>query len=516
MTAHLHLAAAPLAEFFRSVGYTPSGLESLLGAAALAALHRGDPASVSFALRENHTPQAQAVRVFALHQGVTPEELVALVGATLAATLQETGVLAAATNAGASAELLYAQFDIRPHKIAGKDHWVFSDRDASIIYQHVPSSDHVLGVGAASLSLLSVTPTSPVSSVLDLGTGSGVQVLGQLGCAEQIVATDVHPRALDLARATLAASASGTDITLAEGSWFEPVAGRRFGRIIANPPFVVGLGQVDHVYRDSGLDLDGATALVTSQSPEHLELGATAFLLGSWVHTASERAQARIASWLPSHGVRAWVLQRDIADPALYVHTWLRDESIDPRSPEGQLRATAWLEHFARREVESIGFGFIFLHKVDEDTPSELVFEEFNQQFSGSLGQEVEEYFTRAQWLSEQTPEDLLAARYQVRPGLALEEVSVPDDAAGQGFRNVVRRLTRTEGPRWTHEIDEAVQTIVQGLHPQGLGLEEIGALYALSQGLNEEESDGLVSELPRLIADLVRHGLVIPAELLK
>lgn len=177
---------------------------------------------------------------------------------------------------------------------------IFSDADASMT-QHVPGPEHVLGVGAASLSLLQATPTSPGGRVLDLGTGSGIQVLGQAGLASSITATDVHPRALDFAEATLIDS--DIEAELLEGSWFEPVQGRDFDRIIANPPFVVGPPEIGHVYRDSGMDLDGASKLVVEQACAHLSPGGTAHLLGAWVHSADQSWQQRVAEWLPDHAL---------------------------------------------------------------------------------------------------------------------------------------------------------------------------------------------------------------------
>ena len=274
--------------------------------------------------------------------------------------------------------------DIRSHVIDGTNRWVFSDVDASIV-DHVPGSDHVLGLGAASLSLLRTTPTTPVHSVLDLGTGSGVQLLGQLNSAERIVATDVHERALALAQATLATT-DATHVDFRHGSWFEPVDDERFDRIVANPPFVVGLPEVGHVYRDSGLDLDGASELVVSEAAEHLNPGGMAHLLAAWVHTPDQSWQQRVASWLPRTGVSAWVLQRDVADPALYVSTWLKDESIDPRSPEGWERSRLWLEHFRDNDVTGIGFGFVALQRIDDSLPSEVTAEEIPQAFEDALG----------------------------------------------------------------------------------------------------------------------------------
>ncbi|MDK6919016.1 hypothetical protein QP269_25625, partial [Escherichia coli] len=76
---------------------------------------------------------------------------------------------------------------------------------------------------------------------------------------------------------------------------------------------------------------------------DHLTDGGTAHLLGAWAHIEGESWQQRIASWLPAEGLEVWVTQRDLATPAEYIGTWLRDESIDPRSPEGCERSRAWL-----------------------------------------------------------------------------------------------------------------------------------------------------------------------------
>ena len=389
---------------------------------------------------------------------------------------------------------------------------MFSDVAAGLVPHYAPGRDHVVGVGAASLSLLRMTCRTPVDSALDLGAGSGVQALAQLGCASQVTLTDVHPRALDMAEATLAAAGALPQAELLEGSWFEPVAGRTFDRIVANPPFVVGPPDIAHVYRDSGLDLDRATQLVVATAPEHLTEGGVAQLLGAWAHVRGEDWRSRIAGWLPDHGVRAWVLQRDVVDPALYVGTWLRDESIDPRSPEGRSKTQRWLTHFADSQVTAIGFGFIALQKIAADAPTDVLVEELTHDTDADLGSEVAEYFARTEWLSQMAAADMLASRFMVRPSVAKEEVSVADADAGVGFAPAALRLVRMDGPRWSHEVDGPLAAIVGGLHPQGLTLGETVELYAMAHGVDEAElCEAVISPM----VDLVRHGLVLPAQLI-
>ena len=498
--------AAELGEFLSSHGFTADGIAGHLGPEYTEALHRGEPAAVALGAAGDTTLDA-LIRLFILHDAVAPTQLSDVLGARLATKLMDAGVAQLDESGNA-----YIAYDIRPHIIVGTNRLVFSDVDASLV-DHVPGSKHVLGVGAASLSLLQSTPLTPVETALDLGTGSGVQLLGQLSTAAHVTATDLHSRALDLARATLAAAGPAAEekVELLQGSWFEPVAGRRFDRIVANPPFVVGLPEVGHIYRDSGLNLDGASELVVSQAVEHLAPGGSAHILGAWVHQGEQSWQQRVASWLPEKGVAAWIIQRDVADPALYVSTWLKDESVDVRSDLGRERARLWLEHFNEHDVTGIGFGFVAIQRIDDDEPSDVLAEYMPQPFTDPLGPEVEEYFARVAWLRGLVPGELETKHFQVRPGVAREDVQLPDAELGMGFSPAALRLTRTEGPRWSHDVDKHIAAIVAGLNPAGLSLGETIELYAAAQGFDEEEL--VASALPAMV-DLIRHGLIIPTEL--
>lgn len=474
-------------------GFTVAGLTEFLGSAGMAAWHRGEPAAVRRLCRSDE-PLSVLIRAFLLKDAVPFEQLAQLIGEEPATAILSEGTVA---------------YDIIPHVISGEDRWVFSNVDASMV-QHVPGPDHVLGVGAASLSLLSTVPLDPVESLLDLGTGSGVQILGQLGVVKRAVGTDVHPRALDFARATLAGEPG---VELREGSWFEPVAGEKFDRIVANPPFVVGLPSIGHVYRDSGLSLDGASELVVSQLAEHLNPGGTAHVLAAWVHTDKERWQTRVASWLPDNGVCAWIVQRDVVDPEMYVGTWLRDESIDPRSPEAEERTRVWLDYFAEHGVTGIGFGYVAVQRLDDATASDILTEELSHPYTDPLRAEVTEYFARCAWLREATTEDIVNSRYQLRPSVATEAISVPDHTSGMGFTPELARISRMDGPLWSHEVDEHLLRILAGLSPEGLSLGEIIELYAMA---NRLDSDTFGPAVIGACIDLIRHGFIIPAELIQ
>src|SRR5699024_1634907 len=140
----------------------------------------------------------------------------------------------------------------------------------------------------------------------------------------------------------------------------------------------------------------------------------------------------------------------------------------------------------------------------------EVTAEEIPQAFEDALGSEIEEHFMRAAWLRNLLPDELGDKQFGLRPGVAREDIALSNSELGFGFTRATMRLTRTEGPRWTHEVDEHIAAIVAGLNPQGLNLRETLELYA---GANDYEADEVFAAALPAITDLVRHGFLYPTD---
>jgi release factor glutamine methyltransferase len=80
---------------------------------------------------------------------------------------------------------------------------------------------------------------STAAQVADLGTGSGAiaVAIASERPAASIVGVDVSRDALQIASRNIG-RLQLTNVTLEQGSWFAPFAGRRFDVIVSNPPYV--------------------------------------------------------------------------------------------------------------------------------------------------------------------------------------------------------------------------------------------------------------------------------------
>ena len=270
-----------------------------------------------------------------------------------------------------------ALFDLRPHAatLPGGDHewWVVSDL-GEVQTGKPLADDHVLGIGGATLTLLEMTVRERVDSALDVGCGCGIQALYLATHADRVVATDLSSRACALTQFNAALNEAVIDVR--EGSLFEPVEGETFDLIVTNPPFVITPDSVRGAaglleYRDGGMDRDNLIRAVLRGAPARMNEGGTLQMLANWEIPADRNPDTqwswRVDSWLDGLPVDAWVVQRDVLDPARYVDMWIRDSGGQLMARADYERAfTSWLADFRSAGTGAIGMGFVALRRLDE------------------------------------------------------------------------------------------------------------------------------------------------------
>jgi release factor glutamine methyltransferase len=151
--------------------------------------------------------------------------------------------------------------------------------------------------------------------VVDLGTGSGAiaLALAHERPGWRVTGTDVSEAALAVARAN-AANLGLARVEWLGGSWFEPLAGRRFDLIVSNPPYIgadepelARLRNEPLAALSPGADALECLRAIVRAAPDHLEHG------GWLVLEHGHRQAAAVARELVARGFRHVRSHRDLA-----------------------------------------------------------------------------------------------------------------------------------------------------------------------------------------------------------
>lgn len=460
--------AAGLRSLFRETGYTVDGVDAALGPLATVAMGRGDPVP-ALAAASGDGPLDICIRLFLLGQ----EEPAPLAAFLPPAVLETCGP-----------GRVRAALDLRPHE---DDWWLASD----VTRRHPPPTDHVIGIGAASTTLLAATLRRGVDSALDVGTGGGIQALHLLRHCRSVTATDALPRAIEMARLSFALSGVDPDaVELLCGDLLAPVAGRQFDLVVSNPPFVLAPSEGDPLtYRDAA-GADGGLARLLNGAAGALAPGGVAQVLTSWVVDTSGDWQSRPAEMLPS-GCDALVLLREVLDPAEHVALWRDDDEPEPAATRRSLR---WLAHMAALGADAIAYGMVVLRRTDAQPRIRLL--DLRAEGSSPSGHRIGGWLDRAG-----DSRDLGRARLTVAPGARLLEESEP---APEGWEVTSRRVACPAALPETVGIDQITSALIAGCDGQ-LPLETVAELLAVASGIDP-------AQIQRVAAHLVETGHLVMA----
>ncbi len=407
--------AADLAAAFS--GWTVDTVAELIGPDAAAALDREQRLPALLGARESSSSVAVLMRLFSLGDDVAARAVRAVLGDAADAVLEP----------GAETGTVRATIDISPVSAAfeqgERDWWLASDLPELSTGEGL-EDDHVLGSGGASRTLIAATVRRSGERVLDLGTGSGVQALHASVHAGSVVGTDVSERALAYAR--LNAALAGVEWDLRLGSMLEPVAGEQFDLIVSNPPFVIAPADAPQFeYRSAGRAGDRVVAELLASVGEHLAPGGIAQMLANWEIAGDGAWEARVREMLAASAVPldAWVIQRDLLDPAHYAETWLRDAGLtrdrDADAFEDAYRA--YLADFEARGVNGIGFGLVLVRRPAHGAPTLARFEELEGPVE-SLGAHLRDCLDAHDWLASVSDAELLDTAYVPASDVTREE----------------------------------------------------------------------------------------------
>jgi methylase of polypeptide subunit release factors len=467
--------------------YTFDGVSDLLGTTAHAALSRNET-TPGLRRTTGGSPRETMTRLWLL-QATAPLADVERALPGLVDELCVAGILERSVGEVA------ARVDLRPYATDDRNLWVLGDLTPGLDGgPNRVGPDHVLGISPAATSLAQLTVRQPVGSALDLGTGCGVQSLHLAAHAQKVVATDVNQRALWIAG--LNAGLNSVELDLREGSFFEPVADERFDLVVTNPPFVISPATGERlVYRDSGLPGDRAVEHIVRALPGHLSPGGLGQVLANWAIVRDRPWDERVAEWMQGSGCDAWVVQREVLDPAEYVELRIKDAGLHGAG-DYLTRYDTWLSWLEEQGVEGIGFGWINLRSRGGTGTGgdDRRLEEWRWEVEQPLGPEVAAHFARVSALRDLSDEALRSARPRLREDVVQEthgQVGAEDPAT------IVLRQQR--GMRRARQVG-TVEAAVAGASDGDLSVGQL--LAALAQLLEDEAVEGRLDGVRELLAE--------------
>lgn len=436
---------------FESANYTVDAVVELIGEPAHRALARNSTVPARRALGERDDALSTLTKLWLVQAEVSRTDvdraLPGLLEPLAAAGILTIGHEPEGVDPG-DVDTVRAAVDVRPYAADDRDLWIFSDLTPGLDGTTTPiDPDFVLGVSAASSTLAQLTLRRPAARALDLGTGCGVQSLHLADHVSEIVATDVNPRALDLARLTFALN--GVEVGLRSGSLFDPVAEERFDLIVTNPPYVMSPPNGTRLsYRESSMPADALVEHVVRHGADRLAPDGVLHVLANWAHPVGGDWQERLRGWVTPSGCDAHVMQREVLEPSTYVEIWLADAGL-LGAADYTRRYDAWLDYFEVLGIEAVGMGWILLHRSGRDQPT-IRIEDWPHAVEQPIAPAYASEIAAQALLSRLSDDQVLARRWRLASDIVEETHGAPGSPDPQaivfrqqrGFRRAIRADT--------------------------------------------------------------------------
>ncbi|MBM4321695.1 MAG: methyltransferase, partial [Deltaproteobacteria bacterium] len=274
---------ARLGEQLERLDYTEERAAAALDLAHLGLFFEQAFSLYRYSLLRAEPMLASLVRLFLVNDPVPTSDALAALGRDLLIGLVRGSVVAVAEEGYVRSRYLLSPID---------GAFVFTDRRI----KSEANKNRIMPLGHDTYNLVSQTQQRPGATVLDLGTGSGVQGVLAARWASRVVSVDINPRALEFARMNALLNGVQDRMEYHLGSLYEPVAGRRFDVILANPPFVPN-PEYEVLFRDGGVQGEDILHIIVRDAPDHLADGGILQIMTELIYHDERGPVQKVRSW---------------------------------------------------------------------------------------------------------------------------------------------------------------------------------------------------------------------------
>jgi hypothetical protein len=477
-------------ELLRAADYTPAGVAETLGRSRLLAIRGGDLPQYLYRTRGG-SPRDTLIRLLLLEGPVAESSLhEALQGASVDSWIE-------AALVRREGDQVVAQVRILPYE------QLYLASDLAEDIRRGARSDFVMGLGHATELLAYASVPATAGETLDMATGCGALGLLAAAAGQRVLATDINPRAIAFARFN--ARLNGiVALEAVAGDMFAPAAGRRFERILCNPPFVIA-PQARYTFRDSGRRGDAFCREVARAVPDLLADGGYFQMLANVPHVTGRDWRADWQQWFTGLDCDAIVWTNQTSDIRDYAETWIRDtESAD--SPQQVQRYDQWMSYYESQQIEAVSYGVVTMRR--RSGTNFVRIDDADRTITGPCGKQIEQAFRWEDFLAGlATEQDLLECRFR----LAKSAEIVTTSAATQAGEMVAKgaELQLTGGVKTQSHLDPASLEVVRRCNGQTTPrqmLPELSRQFDIGQ-------DNLAAALPQIVEQLARRGYLEPVE---
>jgi len=361
-------------------------------------------------------------------------------------------------------------------------------------------AEHVLGVGAASLTLACLTVRRKVRTALDLGTGGGIQAFLAVRHADRVTGTDTNPRALNFAEFN--AKLNGINgIEWRQGSLYEPVSEQQFDLIVSNPPFVIS-PESRYIFRDTNLPGDAISEQVVLGASQRLSEGGFACILFNWHHQGEDDWDMRPRKWVSDTSCDGWLICFKSADPLTYAADWLQT-SAEQKSADYRRCLDEWMAYYQKMGIGLISAGALVMRKRSRQANWFRAHAIDKGRCTGSAGEQIERAFA-AEDLLQSLDDDRQLLEHRL---LFDEHHRLEHQLRVENGRWIlqVEHLLASEGVPFAGNVDSFITNLLAGCD----GKRTLRELIAAVAGRMQADAEGLTPACLAAVRRLMQSGFL-------